>query len=114
MMGRFLLPIHTQKRMNKHNSEIGRLIVTLIILLVVGASKRAESAEAVFLSANNEMHFAWFDNNTVVKDEIKGDLINKRAGGMLFDRHGGKEELHFGTARKLVGIHPALGRFCEE
>ena len=45
--------------MNKINIEIGHITLALAILLLGAALQRAQSAEAIFLSSNDEMHFGW-------------------------------------------------------
>ena len=65
--------------MNRKTSQSAYITLTLTILLLGAALQRAEGAEAVFLSANNEMHFAWFDNNTVVKGDSTNHFSRRSA-----------------------------------
>jgi hypothetical protein len=63
---------------------MGGLTLSLAPLLPIAASPQADGAEAVFLSANSQMHFAWFDKNTVIKGaalNISRDAPHSRLGG---------------------------------
>ena len=53
------------------------LLVALCVILTCTES-RAGNASARFLSANNAMHFAWLDDNTVVKGDSR-DHFSKRS-----------------------------------
>ena len=65
--------------MRKIPNRSGHITLALAILLLGAALQRAQSAEAVFLSANNEMHLAWFDNNTVVKGDSTNHFSRRSA-----------------------------------
>lgn len=59
-------------------NRIVAIVAGLCVLLLCPES-RADNRSARFLSANNEMHFAWFDDNTVVKGDSRNHFSKRGA-----------------------------------